>query len=378
MSRTQRFPITRLSACGLLLAFLAAAAMPARADVTMQEKIVSSGIGGFGGGNSVTTRVIAGDKGREDETFTYTGKLKTFAGKPRSSSTITRLDKELIWELDPAKKEYGEMTFAQMREAMAKGAAEAQAEMKKPENAQAQKDMQLDFKVDVQRTGKKEKVNGFDAEQWIITLTAVPRDKKSGETAGGYRMKLDGWYSTQVPGQAEVAAYYRRWAEKMGMDPQLRSLASGLMAGHGDAVREMAAKMKDLKGVAVRSIMTMDMDAGLTPEQQAKLEKEKAEASKSRAEEKQKRDAREDAETDVNAAGSAARGDVKGALGGFLARKLAKSAEKKAEASMAPASGGGSGAFMTVTMDVVSVTTGSAGTSFDVPAGYKKKVERER
>lgn len=379
MHRTQVAISARPSSRGLLLAASAVLvlACPARADVTIQEKTVSSGLGGFGSGTTTTTRVIAGDKGREDEQYTYTGRLKTFAGKPRSTSTITRLDRELIWELDHPKKQYGEMTFAEMRAAMAKGAAQAQAEMKNPEHARAKQDVQVDYKVDVQRTGKRDKVNGFDAEQWIITLTAVPKDKKSGESAGSFKMKLDGWYSTQLPGQAETAAYYRRWAEKMGMDPQIRTMASSLMAMHGDAVREIAAKMKDLKGVAVRSTMTMDMDAGLTPEQQAQMDKSRADAAKARAEDKQKRAEKEDNEANASTAGSVAKGDVGGALGGFLSRKLGKAAEKKAEASMTSGAGSGSGSAFTVTTDVLSVTTGSAGASFDVPAGYKK-VERKQ
>ena len=180
-----------------------------------------------------------------------------------------------------------------------------------------------------------------------------------------------------MPGQVETAAYYRRWAEKMGMDPQIRTMASSLMAMHGDAVREIAAKMKDLKGVAVRSTMTMDMDAGLTPEQQAQMDKARADAAKANAQDKQKQAEKEDNEANASTAGSVAKGDVGGALGGFLSRRLGKAAEKKAEASMASGAGSGSGSAFTVTTDVLSVTTGSAGASFDVPAGYKK-VERKQ
>ncbi len=369
----------RASSRSVLFAACAALvlALPARADVTVQERTVSSGLGGFGNGTTTATRIIARDKGREDEQYTYTGRLKTFAGKPRSTSTITRLDEELIWELDHLKQQYTELTFAEMREAMAKAAAQARAEKQQPTSAKPQQDMQVDFKVDVQRTGKRDRINGFDAEQWIITLTAVPKDGKSGETAGSYTIKLDGWYSTQVPGQSEVAAYYRRWAEKMGMDPQMRSMASSLMAMHGDAVREIAAKMKDMKGMAVRSTMTMDMGSGLTPAQQAHRDDAKADAAKARAQDKQKQQAKEDAEADANTAGSVAKGDVGGALGGFLSRKFGKAAEKKAESSMASGAGSGSGSAFTVTTDVLSVTTSSAGASFDVPAGYKK-VERKQ
>ena len=348
-------------------------ALPARADVTIQQKTVSSGFAGFGGGISTETRVIAGDRAREEQTFTATGRLKTFAGKPRSSVSITRLDKELIWELDPARKEYGEMTFADMREAMNKGMAEARTQSAKPKQ-----DEQLDFKVDVKRTGKKDKVNGFDAEEWIVTLTAVPRDKQGSASSAAFSMKLDGWYSTQVPGQAEVTAYYRRWAEKMGLDPQLQSMVGGFMATHGDAVREMAAKMKDLKGVAVRSTMTMEMGGGLTPEQQAQMDKTRSDNAKASAEDKKKSEASGDAHADAGAAASLAHGNIGGALGGMFGHKLSKSAEHKAESSVAAGDEGGSAPSFSATTDLLSITTGSGGASFDVPAGYTKKAERKK
>lgn len=358
------------------LALLCFCASPTLADVTIQEKTVSSGMGGFGNGTTTTTRIIAADKGRDDETFTYTGRLKTFAGKPRTSSTITRLDKELIWDLDHAKKQYGEMTFAEMRAAMAEAEDKARAELAKSGAPAHKDDVELTYKVDVKRTGKKDKINGFDAEQWIITLTATPKDTKTGESAGNFKMQLDGWYSTTVPGQAEVAAYYKRWAEKMGIEPQVRTMASALMAQHGDAVKQIAAKMKDLKGVAVRSTMTMELGNGLTPAQQAELDKARAEDSQKRAENSKKQDAKDDVDAKLDAGGSLAKGNVSGALGGFLSRKLNKAAEKKVEKSLTPAEGSSGSPSFTVTTDMLSVTTASAAASFDVPAGYKK-VERK-
>jgi len=127
MHRKLRFPASGLSSRAVLLAFLVSApATCARADVTIQEKTVTSGLGGFGSGTSERTRVVAGDKSRTDESFTYTGRFKTLAGsKPRASAEIVRLDKELVWTLEPDKRQYGEMTFAQMREAMEKGRADA-------------------------------------------------------------------------------------------------------------------------------------------------------------------------------------------------------------------------------------------------------------
>lgn len=383
MNRNWRESAAGLSSRGLLLAVpaLLALVVSAQAAVVMQEKTVSNGLGGFGNSTAERTIVIAGDRSRTDESSTYTGRFKTLAGggKPKASAEITRLDRELFWYLDPAKKEYGELTFAQMREQIAKGMAEAQAEMGKPENRREQQNVEMNYTVDVKRTGKKETINGFAAEEFIVTLTATPRDRTTGDTAGTYTMAMDQWLSTAVPGQAEVQAYYKRMAEKLGLDPQVQRAAGAAMAQYGDAMKQIAVKLKDLKGYPVRSTLTITMGAVLTPAQQAELEKKQAGEQQSAAEDKKKKDEQKDAEARNNSAGSLAHGNVGGAASGFLARRLAKAAEKKAAASAQSSSGtpGSSSAALTVTTDLVSVTTGATTASFDVPSDFKKKAERK-
>lgn len=379
MHRKQRDDAPGLSSRNVLLAVAVSLALaaPALADVTLKEKTVSSGLAGFGNGTSERTFVIAGDKSRSDDQFTYTGRFKTLAGggKPRSSTEIVRLDREVVWSLDPQKKQYTEMTFAEMRALIEAGAADARAAMDEPGNARA-KDVETTYKVDVQRTGKKDKVNGFDAENVIVRITATARDTKEGGS-GSYTITLDQWLSAQVPGQAELTAFYRRYAEKMGFDPQARNQFAGLMAQYGDALKQAAEKLKDLKGYPVRSTVTLTLGAELTPEQRAQLEKSRAEANAKRAEEKTKQEAKENDEAKAEAAGSLASGNVGGAIGGFLGRKLGKSAEKKAEASASSqGSGSGTPGGFTSTTDLVSITTGAAGAGFDVPSDFKK-VERK-
>ncbi len=389
MHRSTRF---RVPGTFSRVLFLAAAALliaaSASADVTIKEKTVSSGLMGFGNGTSERTVVIAGDKSRTDESHAYTGRFQTLAGggKPKGSVSITRLDRELIWQLEPEKKEYSEMTFAEMRTAMDQAMADAQKAKAKERDAQA--DMQ--YKVDVQRTGKKENVNGFSAEQVIVTVTATAtaKDKEKGKGKPAddqpmtvFTLKMDTWMAASAPGSGEVQAYYRRFAEKMGLDPQMQRMASGMMAQYGDAMKQAAEKMKDLKGYPVRTIMTMTMGAQLTPEQQAQMEKARADADKDRASRHQDEEKKDDDAANGNAAGSLAHGNIGGALGGFLGHKAGKSAQNKAEAGASSGAGNsssGAPGSMTITTDVLSITTGSAGASFDVPADYKKTVGRNR
>jgi hypothetical protein len=90
-------------------------------------------------------------------------------------------------------------------------------------------------------------------------------------------------------------------------------------------------------------------------------------------------DAQEDAAAADNAGDAIAHGDVSGALGGMLGHRLGKALQKKAEASTTPGAGnsGAQGGGLTITTDVVTITTGSASASYEVPADHKK-VERKQ
>lgn len=189
----------------LLVAFAVLAyALPALADVTVQERTVSTGLLGFGNGISTTTLVIAGDRSRKDAEQTYTGRFKTFAGggKPKATSEIARLDRE----------------------------------------------------------------------------TAVQK-------------------------------------------------------AHADAEKEKATARTD--------------------------------------------EQKEDAEAKSQATASLAKGNLGGALGGMLGRKLGRSTDNKAAASMPSESDDGSDGGIKIVTDVLDVSTGASGASFEPPAGYKK-VERRK
>lgn len=371
MHRMQSGLASGLSSRSLILALVAAAvlALPAGATVVIKEKTESQGFGGFGNGSTVRTVTIAGDKSRSEDEFTYTGRFKTLAGsKPKLQVHITRLDKELLWEVNPDKQEYTEFTFEQWREQMAKMSeqmAKAQADMKRETDKHP--DVEMTYAIDVKKTGEKQVINGFACEQVILTLTATPKDKTTGESAD-YTITMDNWMSLAVPGGTERDAFYHRFAEKLGQDPEMQRAASAAMASYGKGMAQLSAKLKDVKGTAVRSTMTIGTTMHLSPEHQAEMDKAKADADKQKAEAKKKDDESDGATSALKS------GSVSGALGGFLGRKMAKSAAKKAEAG---GDGSSESSSFKVVTEILSVsTTLDPGTSFDVPAGYKK-IERK-
>jgi hypothetical protein len=381
----------------LILALLLASS--AGADVVVREKTVSEGLGGFGNGTTSRTMIVAGDRSRSEDEVTYTGRFKTFAGggKPRVSVTITRIDEEVIWNLDPDKKTYTEMTFAEMRELMAKGAAgmeKARAESA-AKDAGTAKDAGMTFTVDVKRTGAKQEVNGFPAEQAIITCVGKPKDPPKDAQGGEIRMVMDLWLAKSLPGGPERADFARRFAEKLGLDLQLSGVSGTARAMYGDGMRELSAKMKDLGGTAVRSTFTIEgppQSAG-TQKQPADAaggpEKQRADAKAAQEKDREAQaaaDKRQDASDAANAGSSAVsrdKGGLGAGIGGFLGRKMSGAAQKKVEdkaekqteqMSSPGAGASGGGPLMKVVTDLVSISTSPAPAgSFDVPAGYKRQ-----
>lgn len=362
-----------ISALVCLLTLAPAASL--RADVVVKEKTVSEGLGGFGNGTTTTTLTVAGDRSRSEGEFVYTGPLKTLAGKPRATVSITRLDREVVWSLEPAKKQYTELTFAEMRAMMAEaGEAMRGAQPQEP------RDADMRFTVDVKRTGAKQTIAGHPCEQAIVTVVGKPEHPSEDAPAAGFTMTMDLWLARGLRENAEMVAYQRRMAERLGMDPTLRSTAGAAAAMYGNALSEMAEKMKGLDGYPLRSVFTI---AGppLTDEQRKQIEKARAEAAQQRTEGKAARERRDQQEQTEEAAqlgeAAASGGDLKGAVGGFLGKRLgkavAKKAEQRVEASAPSGPPAADGPMFKATTEVLSIASAPAAPgAFDVPAGYTK------
>jgi hypothetical protein len=346
-----------------------AVAAPAGADVLVKQSTTSQGLGGFGDGTSSSSQWIAGDRSRSEDEFTYTGRFKTLVGKkPRQSVTILRLDKDVSWTLEPEKKQYRELTFAEMREAMEKGMADAEAAQVQAGDT-APKDQGMKWTLDVKRTGARESIAGFPAEQVVVTCIGKPEKPEKGQENAELRLLLDQWLSTKVPGQAEMAEFYKRFAEDLGLDATLSRVSPIARRMYGNGMRELASKLKELDGYALRSSFSIagPPTAEPSPAQTAAAD-EKAAATQ-----EQPRNEAAGMGSDVAAGGS-----VAGAIGGLFGRKLAKKASDKTSESAEAKSKAKSpdkladGVLFRMTTEVTSISAAPASAgSFEVPEGYK-------
>ncbi len=103
----------------LILGGMVFSAPIGRADVTMKETTVIKGLPMVGDVTTHSTIQVAGEKQRRETRTEMSGTLgRMMAGGNQESVEIVRLDKELIWSVNPKDKSYTEMTFQQLREMM--------------------------------------------------------------------------------------------------------------------------------------------------------------------------------------------------------------------------------------------------------------------
>ena len=181
----------------------------------------------------------------------------------QDSVEIIDLDKEAITQIDTLKHTYTVVTFAQMREQIAKASEEAKKRgPAEPAAAPAKNadDVKLSFDVKVRNTGTEKQVSGLSSHEAIMTMTMKATDQKS-QQSGNIAITNDMWLVAEIPGYDQVRDFYKRMAGKMGsMTAGVGMDMSALLAqnpGATQAMGDMAKEMEKIKGVPVMQVMRM-------------------------------------------------------------------------------------------------------------------------
>jgi hypothetical protein len=209
------------------------------------------------------------------------GNQKAVVGK--DSTEIIDLDKETVTRIDNVRKTYTVMTFAQMRQAfeqMPKQMQQAQDQAKQePQAQQPKSDVKTSFDVSVKNTGVTKQVNGFTAQEQLVTLqmhatdpNAPPTDAVNSVT---YVVTTDAWITPDPPEVKEIQDFDKRYGQKLmeGVDlsafkaqmtqmqnssqnPGMSQMFAG-KPGSADAMAEMGKEMAKLQGTRVMEVTRM-------------------------------------------------------------------------------------------------------------------------
>jgi hypothetical protein len=348
------------------LCLVAASWTVSHADVTVSRVTTMDGMGGLLKSSTMSTESYSGDKMVNDsETKMENKMLKMFGGgKPIKTTSITRLDKELIWNIDHKEKKYTEMTFAEMRAwmdslgGMMSGAGADPMAQQKPTIDTSE----ITFSeptFDVKRTGKTETISGYSCDQTIMTMTTVGTNRKTGETMT-MDVSMDMMLAESVPGADEIVDFGVRTARAMGFESDKGSGQSmtKMLEMYGIDAERLAEESEKLEGFAMKTVMSFSMGGDAMG--QAKDESEGAEAEPADEEK-----AKEDESTPTDASSAAAK-----ALGGLFGKKNKDKDEAKAEDEEAAAMPAGTMLWMSSVVTGLEATARPA-QSYEIPEGYK-------
>jgi hypothetical protein len=266
MRTTKRGALVLAAGAALAVAW-GLAAGTARADVTVKEKTVFDGLGETGrmASEGTSTLVVSGDKMRQETTTRLTGKLmKHFAGEAGlTSAAITRLDRRLFYQVNVRDKSYTELPLESAKDVQR--AMSRPAPQGRPAEAQGKRpSLQCDpVKVEARRTGQKQAVNGFPAEEAVLEGTQACRNEEAKQACTNH-YQLDYWATPVTPPLREVQAFYRKLAEAVGTDPrQMAAVAEaskGMMSHLAGGFAGVYKELSKQEGFPVRSRLTVESE----------------------------------------------------------------------------------------------------------------------
>ncbi len=316
-----------------LAAAVAAWTGAARADVKVQEKTRVK----FSGAIGFVMNTFGGSAAGDGQVRTVAVRGDRKLSLDDASGELVDLKEEKVYRLDAKKRTYDVETFEQLRNKM-KQASSAVGGDDKPSSTQPsagprEDDTEVD--VDVKRTGQKKTINGFDAEEVVVTITA----RKKGmtlEQGGGTVITQDAWLAPGLEARNDLAEFDRRYFEKLygkTSAAAMRDLAvlAATNPSLGPGMERLQKEAGKLKGQPVLTTLTVETVKKPAPPAQAEEE---------------------------------APPTSTGGIGGFLAKAVAKKIVPKDE----PRS-----TLLTSSNELLSISRAVSDADVALPAGYTAK-----
>ena len=362
------------------LAALTLVAGVASADITLEHKIALQGVGMMAAGNmtGTTKTTISGDRSRTDSDIQLQSRLVRMLahGAVGPTAEIIRLDADKIDRLDFNRKQYTEQTFEEMKARLQKALdksqqsqdQQGQGNQENPKPMDDSKCEWLDPKVDVRRPGDKGTYAGYDAERLTIVASQPCKDKETGAICE-VALALDEWLAPSLTASAEAEKFHRAYAQKLGLDlttgrggaggGDFNQRAQAMFGRYQGIWNEVLAKTKDVKGYPVKSSFAFAFGGP-----QCKNTQTPPPSS-------------DDSSGSSSSGGGGLAGQVAGKLGSMFHHKKDDSQAAAAAPADALALPDGLIPIVTLSSELVSVSTDSVSASvFEVPADFKKAEPR--
>jgi len=343
---------TRLATV-LTLSFVLLSSYSLRADVRSDQKAHVQ----FAGMLGRMFNLFGGKTAREGMTTSIALKGDRKATTTDNTEQIIDLGEEKIYDIDLKKKSYTVTTFAELRRKMEEARKKAEEDARKEAGMEKEKEKekpqaadpnakQVEIDFDIKNTGAKKTINGFDTHQAVMTVT-VREKGKTLEQGGGMVLTSDMWLAPKNPAMKEIVDFDLRYAKLLygtviaGVPAEQAAAAMAMYPMMKQALGKVSAEGGKIEGSPVLTSTTMDA---------VKSEAEIAEEAKSSSS-----DAKSSTPTTPG-----------GLLGGFAKKMAAKKMGGGDDANKPRAT------FMTMTTEVLKISTDVSAADVAVPAGFKE------
>jgi hypothetical protein len=316
--------------------------------------------GAAGTAMRMAQRLTGGSSETVETTYISGHRMRTDDG---SRSTIIDMESGRMVHLDHDARTYFTITMAQAAEAMRQAGGQARAEAERTragaergEYGTDDRDVRIDFKLSVDPAGERDRMHGFRADRYFVTLTtdveAAPEEGAAREQMGAFVVLTDVWSSSEVPGlqaaqtMAGNTAADRAAATQGLMDVLAAAFAEDprIQAGFEEAVRETKA----LDGMPLKTVTRF-----VTVAPGAQFDRKLA------------------VDGQAAAAGPGLAAQAGRAALGRLARRAGGGQQEQAPA--AEQEGPGQHTMLTITTEIRDLSTSRVDPAlFDVPAGYRE------
>ncbi len=245
---------TRPSPIPVVLAALVAGglALPARAraGVTIDTRMDVSMLGGGGRG---TGRVEIEGKARRETRTIALGSAGSDMGQEQRSDALTRLDRGTQWQIDADDSSYRAVPLARLGAEMDRAGVGGMPFPGLSPDAAAT----LTWQVTVTPRDDTARIAGYDARRTDITLTGTAHGPETGDVAS-LRLVTQWWMSGAVPGAGEVRAFDAGFElATNGLGADVPGLLAGL-PGSAEAIARLTAARRGLKGVPLRTVLSVE------------------------------------------------------------------------------------------------------------------------
>jgi len=245
----------------ILAVLVVLAALPALAAVKKEEKTRVQ----LGGALGRIVNMFGGRAAREGVTSTAAVKGNRKRTVTGDTGQIIDLDEEKIYDLDMKGKSYRVTTFEEMRrrmqEAMEKAREQAAASPTAPPAPEEGREMQVDFNI--KESGQRKTISSYDCREVVLTVSVYEKGKTL-EESGGMVVTGNIWLAPRIAALKEMEEFELRYAQKIGemfasaMTPEQ---AGALMASYPYMMQAMSkfnAESVNLDGTAILTTMTME------------------------------------------------------------------------------------------------------------------------